>query len=261
MHLVAAHAEYHIPTLVQFLKRNTLGLLITNITSSKEAALQASHIPWVIDENPDPEQLPKLRGHIARMNPQVKSIVEQTSTQPPIHEGSTAKTLKDEVLIMFNGPVHGYVSPKFYIETKPSTGKVVPTWDYTSVQAYGVATVYHDSKSSETISFLRNQLDALTSHSEKDVEGDAWKIDDAPESYVELLMKNIIGIEIEVTRLEGRMKMSQDKSFKDRVGVAEGFEGMGTEAGRILAGEVRIYAEVFDEKKKVRRQQRVDAQG
>ncbi|KXT10819.1 hypothetical protein AC579_2984 [Pseudocercospora musae] len=99
------------------------------------------------------------------------------------------------------------------------------------------------------MSFWRNQLDALTLHSEKNADGEAWEIDDAPESYVELLMKNIIGIEIE------------DKCVKDRVGVAEGFASMDTEAARVLAGEVRTYAEVFDEKKEIRRQQRVAPQG
>lgn len=252
MHLVAAHAEHHLPTLLNFLRRNPLGLLITSIDSAKEARLQASHIPWVVHESKQDDKLPLLRGHIARANPQAKSIIEHCQAQPD--QSSSTTKIDDEVLIMFNGPAHGYVSPRFYLETKPKTGRTVPTWDYTAVQAYGFATIFHDKMAPETVSYLKSHLTALSSMTESELMGysEPWKVEDAPRSYTDQLVRGIIGIEVEVTRLEGRFKLSQDKPAADREGVAVGFAELGTEAGDVLAAEVRAQAKIHDDRKAAR---------
>lgn len=123
---------------------------------------------------------------------------------------------------------------------------MVPTWDYAAVQAYGKATIFHDSKSEETSNFLSKQVDDLSLHCEKHVakhtgEGDRpkpWLVSDAPEKYTALLKKAIVGIEIKLDRLEGVTKMSQEKGEADRLGVIRGFQDLGTELGRGMAANV-----------------------
>lgn len=141
--------------------------------------------------------------------------------------------LEAEVLVLFQEPVTGYVTPKFYVETKPSTGKVVPTWDYTAVQAYGRARIYHRRDDEARGPFLAKQLADLSR--EQEVAGGhvdrPWEVADAPESYVEILKKAILGIEIKIKRLEGRWKLSGDKRPADLQGVIDGFRARGTPEG------------------------------
>lgn len=144
-------------------------------------------------------------------------------------------------MVLFNAPHHSYVTPKFYTKTKPESGKVVPTWNYAAAQVYGTATVYVDSKADSTIEFLDKQIRDLSKKAEEEIMGHQkpWQVDDAPEKYIELLRKNIIGIEIKVTSLGGKYKMSQEMGVEDREGVAKGFEDMKTEAGCWIAKTVR----------------------
>ena len=160
-------------------------------------------------------------------------------------------------MILFNGPVHHYVTPQFYVETKPSTGKVVPTWDYSAVQAYGVATVFFDTSDQETGEFLEKQLVDLSAQSEaslgytrgKGGKGMPWEVGDAPESCVGLLKKAIIGVQIEIKSLAGKWKMSQELSNGDREGVLQGFEKLRTSEGNEMARTVRERAELKDREK------------
>ena len=242
MYLRAIHAEDDLPTLHSFVKNHPLGILTTSIQSSQHPVIQVSHIPWILDEAPDQNvtELGVLRGHMARQNPQSKALIEAATAQSP--ETSGGVQLKDEVLVLFNGPVHHYVTPKFYTETKPATGKVVPTWDYSAVQAYGKATVFVD-RSAESTEFLSRQLDDLSNHAETDIMGftgengskGAWKVTDAPDNFISLQQKAIIGIRIDITRLDGKFKMSQEMKAGDRAGVAQGFEDLGTGIGRDMA--------------------------
>jgi transcriptional regulator len=105
--------------------------------------------------------------------------------------------------------------PKFYTETKPETGKVVPTWNYSSVQVYGKATILFDSHNEDTGSFPQQKISDLTKHSEETIMHhtsggnlSAWEVSDAPSRFIEILNKNIIRIEINIKRLEGKFKMS-----------------------------------------------------
>lgn len=167
-------------------------------------------------------------------------MIESVTTANP--EASGAVQLSGEVLVLFNGPVHHYITPKFYTESKPATGKVVPTWNYSAVQAYGKATVFLDS-SPESTNFLSSQIDALSDHAESTLMGHTgtdgrlgpWKVADAPERYISLLQKAIIGIQVDITRLEGKFKMSQEMGAGDRAGVVEGFEKLNTETGKKMA--------------------------
>ncbi|KAK5062883.1 hypothetical protein LTR84_004958 [Exophiala bonariae] len=242
MYLRAVHAEHSIPALRQFIKENPFGLIISAIKSVNFPTIQCTHVPWIIDVQDDTSEteLGTLRGHMAKPNPHSKALSEAAQADSP----SNGK-LAEEVSVIFNGPAHHYVTPKFYTETKPSTGKVVPTWNYAAVQAYGTATIYFDSKASETGEFLRRQLDDLSHHAEANVMGfvggdrqKAWEVSDAPQSYVDLLRKNIIGVEIEITRLEGKFKMSQELGKGDREGVIKGFEALNTDQGSKIARTV-----------------------
>ncbi|KAJ5731371.1 uncharacterized protein N7483_005879 [Penicillium malachiteum] len=262
MYLRAAHAETDIPLLQQFIHENPLGILTTAIKSPNHPLIQSSHIPFLLDISPETnDEEPEygiLRGHIAKQNPQAKVLMEALATQKEQLEtqpgSSVSLELPDEVLILFNGPHHHYVTPKFYTETKPTTGKVVPTWNYSAVQAYGKIKIYSDSKSEETGAFLQKQVEDLSRHAETSVMGytgcegkpTAWNVGEAPSSYVELLKKNIIGIEIRVERLQGKFKMSQEMSKGDREGVIKGFEELGTDVGEGIARMVMERGEMKD---------------
>ncbi|KAI5865701.1 transcriptional regulator PAI 2-type [Durotheca rogersii] len=252
MYLRAPHAEVDIPSLRTFIRDNPLGLFITAFASPKSPTIQCTHVPWVLDvsDESSPTELGKLRAHLARANPHSKALVEAVA----VH-GSANGTLEQEVSVVFTSNVHAYVTPKFYTETKPSTGKVVPTWNYAAVQAYGKVRVFGDARSPETSSYLQQQVQDLSKHSEehlmKYVGGDApaaWQVDDAPAPYVDILKKAIIGIEIDVDRLEGKWKMSQEMTRGDRDGVVRGFEALGTEHGHQMSKTVEERGALKDAK-------------
>lgn len=241
MYLRDVHVEHDLRVLRHLVRESPLGLFTTAISSSSFPLLQSSHIPFILDveDESSETQLGRLRGHIARQNSQSKAIIEETNSKG-------TKVLENDVLVVFTPAAHHYVSPQFYTETKPSTGKVVPTWNYAAVQVYGRATVYVDTKSGETSEFLNSQIQALTEHNETntmgyDGKGDSpgpWKVSDAPENYIELLKKAIIGVEIKIDRMEGKFKMSQEMKDGDTDGVIKGFENLQTETGREIADMV-----------------------
>ncbi|KAJ5582597.1 hypothetical protein N7535_001217 [Penicillium sp. DV-2018c] len=247
MYLRAVHAEGQLPILHQFLRDNPLGILTTAIKSPTYPFIQSSHIPFVLDVPPSSDETPSkgtLRGHIAKQNPQAKALMDALAEQQAA--GNPKLELTDEVLILFNGPHQHYVTPKFYTETKPVSGKVAPTWNYSAVQAYGKISVYCDSKAEETGTFLQTQIEDLSRHAETHIMGytggekkSAWSVGEAPVSYVELLKKNIVGIEVRIERLEGKFKMSQEMRDGDREGVVRGFEELGTDVGLGIAETVR----------------------
>lgn len=257
MYFPAAHAETDIPTLQQFIYDNPLGIFTTAIKSPHYPLLQSSHIPFILDvpeATDETVQNGTLRGHIAKQNPQAKALMEALAARNEQYPNTLE--LSDEVLILFNGPHHHYVTPKFYTETKPATGKVVPTWNYTAVQAYGKVRVYCDSKSDETVSYLKKQTSDLAQHSESSIMGytggekpSPWKVSDAPTPYLEITRKNIIGIEIKVERLQGRFKMSQEMGKGDREGVIHGFDSLGTEVGKGISQTVKERGDLKDLKK------------
>ncbi|KAH8167178.1 hypothetical protein CIB48_g1092 [Xylaria polymorpha] len=251
MYFRADHAETSIRVLRQLIRDHPLGVLTTAIRSKSAPFILSSHIPFILDvKDEDSEELGILRGHIARQNPQSKVLIEAAQASP------TPNVLEEEVLVLFTAPAHHYVTPKFYTETKPATGKVVPTWNYAAVQLYGRAKIYWDHKSDESVAFLSKQTSDLSEHSETSVMGytgtagkpKPWKVSDAPERFVELLQKNIIGIEIEIDRLEGKFKMSQEMSVGDRQGVIEGFANLGTETGRAMSDMVKKRSDLKEAK-------------
>jgi transcriptional regulator len=237
-----------VPALYDFIRNNPLGVLTTAIKSSEYPTLQSSHIPWVLDipEDPSSNTPAKLRGHVARANPHAKALISAaTEAASKIEDDQTYAGIKleDEVMVLFTSGVNHYVTPKFYVETKPQTGKVVPTWNYAAVQVYGTMTVHPSTTSPGAGAFLRKQLDDLSALCEEGQMGyereESWKVSEAPEKYTDLLKKAIVGVEIEITRIGGKFKMSQELSEGDREGVVEGFEARGSEKDRLVAELVK----------------------
>ncbi|KAH7324154.1 transcriptional regulator PAI 2-type [Stachybotrys elegans] len=241
MYLREVHAEKDITVLRQLIRDFPLGILTTAFPSTVGPFIQASHIPFLLDveDETSPTELGKLRGHLARANPQSKALVEACK-EKEASGASPSNVLTDEVLVLFNSPAQHYVTPKFYTETKPATGKVVPTWNYAAVQVYGKIRVYYDPASTETSDFLSCQVSNLSEYAESNIMGytSPWKVTDSPGRYIELLKKAIIGIEIDIERLEGKFKMSQEMGAGDKKGVIDGFRNLGTETAGIVAKAV-----------------------
>ena len=250
MYLRAVHAEDRIPVLRQLIHDFPLGVLTTAIPSATRPFIQATHIPFlldVVDEGSETE-LGVLRGHLARQNPHSKTMIDSLSKSP----ASANNVLEQDVMVLFTATPNHYVTPKFYTETKPDTGKVVPTWNYAAAQVYGKAKIYYDATAQGTGDFLGRQVSDLTNHIETTVmdytgvdgRPGQWKVTDAPERYIDILKKNIIGIEITVSSLEGKFKMSQEMSKGDRDGVVQGFEALQSDVGNAVASVVHERSEM-----------------
>ena len=131
-----------------------------------------------------------------------------------------------ECLVVFQGPQQ-YITPSWY-PTKQEHGKVVPTWNYVTVHAWGAPQVIED------LGWLRRQIEDLTNQNEG-VLPKPWKVDDAPAQYLASQMKGIIGIEIPITRIEGKWKVSQNRPEVDRVGVVAGLREGGEQSAVMAA--------------------------
>jgi transcriptional regulator len=187
-----------------------LGIVIrsapfASLVADAGSGLIAEHLPLYLRETEDGL---RLEGHLMARSDMAKA------------EGR-------EVLALFQGG-SGYVSPAWY-PSKQLHGKVVPTWNYSVVQARGVLSIKRDPE------WLLQHLTALPAQMEYGAAG-AWAVSDAPKDFITRQMRGIIGVEITVTALEGVQKMSQNKEAADRAGVAEGFARAG-ETG--LAEQVR----------------------
>jgi transcriptional regulator len=160
----------------------------------------ATHMPFTIKPEDN-----KIASHIARANPQWTSFQNNK-----------------EVLVIFQGD-HSFISPTWY-EKHPS----VPTWNYMTVHAYGQVTIVEESEAVKTL------LHQLVLHYEKD-----WDMLKLSESYMQGMMKGIVAFEIELTRLEGKFKLSQNRSEVDKQNVATALEQSQSEMDRAVAKAMR----------------------
>jgi transcriptional regulator len=172
---------------------------LATVVTQSSAGLNASHIPLHLLTNASPFGV--LTGHVARANPIWSDLVKG-----------------QEVLAVFQGP-DAYISPSWYA-TKQETGKVVPTWNYAAVHAYGTLRIIDDA------AWLRSQLEMLTADHEAAF-AEPWKVEDAPADFTEKLIEAIVGIEISITRLEGKWKVSQNQPPQNRAGVVQGLKKNG----------------------------------
>jgi transcriptional regulator len=195
MYLPKDFKEERVPVMHEAMRQARLGTLIT----LGQDGMEASHIPMLVD--PEPAPFGTLRGHIARANPQWRRA-----------------TAGVQALAIFLGP-DAYITPAWY-ETKRQTGKVVPTWNYVAVHAYGPLEFYEDAD---------RLLALVTKLTETHEAGRAqpWAVSDAPEDFIAGMLRAIVGFELPIARLDGKWKMSQNRPAADRAGAVAGLTAEG----------------------------------
>lgn len=198
MYMPKHFAETDTERMHQLIRTRGFGTLVT----VENGLPQANHVPFILDGSG------RLQCHLARGNPAWQQIVNAP-----------------DVLVIFQGP-DAYISPNWYA-TKKETGKAVPTWNYQVVHAHGRAKAIDDPV------WLRQHLENLTDQNERH-RSDAWAVSDAPADYIEKMIGAIVGLEITIDCLEGKLKASQNQPEANRLGVKDGLDAEGTDSARAI---------------------------
>jgi len=193
MYLPKHFAETDIAVMHQLMRAHPLATVVTQGADG----LEANHIPLYLDASAGPNGT--LRGHVARANPLAADA-----------------TVNRKILVIFKGP-DCYISPSGYA-TKAEHGKVVPTWNYTAVHAYGELHLIDDAD------WLLAQLHALTAEQEGGLPR-PWAVDDAPADYIGKMLGAIVGIEICIDRLVGKWKVSQNQPAVNQASLIAALDG------------------------------------
>jgi len=204
MYQPSAFREERLETLHALIRAHPLATLITATTGG----LVANLVPFTLARVGDRGT---LRAHIAKASDQVDAL-----------------KAGGETLVVFHGP-EAYITPSWYA-SKKEHGRVVPTWNYAVVQVRGTPRVIDD------IAWLRAQISALTLAQENQ-RSEPWHVSDAPEPFIEGQIRAIIGVEIPILSIEGKWKVSQNRSAADRQGVYEGLsnEGLNKDMAKLVA--------------------------
>ena len=206
MYLPTHFAETRPEELHRLLRAHPLGSLVTHGPDG----LDADHLPFAFDPDTGPHGT--LLAHVARANP----LWQRCPTGTP-------------VMVIFRG-AEGYISPNWY-PSKHEAHRQVPTWNYEVVHAHGTLTVRDD------VRFLRGLVARLTRHHEQAAgEPQPWKMSDAPTDYIDDLLGRIVGIEITLTSLVGKAKLSQNEEARDRRQAADTLQARGHD---VLAQRMR----------------------
>ena len=203
VYLPPAFHETRDDVLIAHIERHDFGLLV----SRGGEGLIASQIPFLVERR---DGAVYLQGHLARGNPQLADC-----------DGAS------ETLAIFAGP-HAYVSPSWY-----EPGPAVPTWNYATVHAYGPARTVADPE------WLRGFLVRLTERHEGREPAPPWRMAELPEPYIRSMLNGILGIELAVSRLEGKFKLSQNRPAADRPRIIAALERREDEASREVARLMR----------------------
>lgn len=190
MYLPHAFVDEDLTRLQGVIQHSRLATLVT----WGALGLQASHLPLLL--SPEQGANGTLYGHLAKANPQCAELAAGA-----------------EALVIFTGE-DAYVSPSFY-PSKAEHGKVVPTWNYVAVHAYGQPEVFSDPER------LLKVVGGLTERHEAG-RPQPWQVTDAPADYLEGMLRAIVGFALPIQRLEGKRKLSQNRSAEDIAGVREG---------------------------------------
>lgn len=205
MYIPEAFAEHDRQEIAEMIRYARLATLVTGTSEG----LMATPLPLLFSESEGEHGV--LHGHIARANPQWKL--------EPV----------DDAMVIFQG-ADAYVSPAWY-PTKAETGRVVPTWNYVAVHAYGPVEFYDDcDRLLEVVSGLTNQFEAGRS--------EPWSVQDAPPDYIKALLQNIVGVRIPIRRFDAKKKLSQNQPFQNQAGVKVGL-------GNSDRGEDRAVAKII----------------
>jgi transcriptional regulator len=189
MYIPAHFAEIRPEELHRIIREYPLGMLVNHGSTG----LDADHIPLELD--PDAGTHGTLIGHVARAN----TLWQRCPTGTP-------------VMIVFRG-TDAYISPNWY-PSKHETHRQVPTWNYEVVHAYGTITVHDDER------FTRRVVAQLTRRHEA-TEPKPWKMGDSEPEFINSMLRNIVGIEIDITSLVGKVKLSQNREVLDRLNAAD----------------------------------------
>ncbi len=208
MYIPPQFEQPNIDVMHELIRKRPLATLVTLGSNG----INANHIPLHLSLTPEPFGV--LRGHVARSNP-IWSDLDSGI----------------EVLAIFHGP-DAYISPSWYT-TKQEAGKVVPTWNYTVVHAYGSLRIIDDA------AWVRTQLEALTNYNEA-VFSEPWAVSDAPVDFTEKLIAAVVGIEMTITRLSGKWKVSQNQPPQNQNSVIQGLNASGQAEAIAMAGLVKI---------------------
>lgn len=198
------------------LHRQIEGSRLATLVTFDGTDLQASHVPLLLDLTQGANGT--LFGHLAKANPQWETLAS------------------GEALIIFQGP-DAYISPSFYA-AKAEHGKVVPTWNYLAVHAYGRAEVFTDpARLLQIVSELTQKHEATRP--------EPWAVSDAPADYIEKMLNGIVGFAIPIERLEGKRKLNQNRSAEDVAGVSKGLATSQDQTDQQIArlmsqGETRV---------------------
>jgi transcriptional regulator len=190
MFIPRSFREQRTEVLHELLRTHPLGLLI----SQGATGLQFSPLPFLLYADEGEQGV--LRAHLARANPHWKEFEQQA-----------------QCWLIFQAE-NGYVSPSWY-PSKAETGRAVPTWNYRMVEVRGTVSIQEDP------AWLRRQLADLTDYHEG-IRLQPWALADAPDDYLASQLRAIVGLEIAIEQLEGKWKMSQNKSAADQLGVIQG---------------------------------------
>jgi transcriptional regulator len=193
------------------------GRPFATVVSSGSLGLYATHLPTVLKAE---GQYGVIECHLARANPHWKDL----------NSGI-------DVLMIFHGP-DGYITPNWYA-SKPETHKVVPTWNYATVHAYGRPAIMEDA------AWKRRHVSELTDQAERTeakTQSRPWALSDAPEDYVQVMLRGIVGFRFEIGRLEAKWKMSQNREPRDRAGVAAGLAARDNEHDAEMAALVSKFS-------------------
>lgn len=206
MYMPKYHAMTDVSEMQAHLDEHPLGAWVC----SGDAGLVANHIPFVLDRSAG--EFGRLLGHVSRANPVWRQLAQGAAS-----------------VVMFMGP-QAYITPAWY-PGKQEHGKVVPTWNYITVHAHGAMRAVEDA--AWTLDMLNRLTDAQESG-----RPDPWRVGDAPADYVRQTLRGIVGIELTIERLEGRLKLSQDEALADRQGTIEGLRREPDSASHELARRV-----------------------
>lgn len=210
MYIPKQFEEPRVDVMHELIRAQPLATLVT----LSSGGLNANHIPLHLSESPAP--FGTLQGHVARANPMLSDL-----------------TSNIESLAVFHGP-NAYISPSWYV-TKKETGKVVPTWNYVVVHAYGFLRVVDNA------AWLRAQLEDLTTHNEASF-AEPWAVSDAPHEHIEKIMAGIVGIEMVITKLSGKWKVSQNQPAQNQASVVAGLKASGLPDALAMAALVEVGA-------------------
>ncbi|MGI9332703.1 MAG: FMN-binding negative transcriptional regulator, partial [Gammaproteobacteria bacterium] len=207
MYIPHAFEETRVDVMHDLMRRHPFATLVTCTQDGPDA----NHLPLLVESDPAPYGT--LRGHVAKANPLWR---DGAGEQP--------------VLAIFQGP-HTYVSPSWY-PSKREHGKVVPTWNYAVVHARGTLAVVDEPGA------LRAHVQSLTTRHESG-RRDPWQLSDAPEPFIEKLLGGIRGVVIQISQLEGKWKMSQNRDAVDRRGVVEALQLDGSASALAVAEQMQ----------------------